>query len=1037
MNSDVTLNGTRLKLASNEQGQLYYRDYQYKEGPNKLPVTLNMWNRGGGAYHGDNQQRYGTSKGWDFRRDGEIRLFSAEHSYILSNEDPPTGRNLTFNDWDDPSGPPAGWFEGEDGMAVRTSRDEFTDGSHIIGPWCLKMDNAAEARIGQNIALYEDDTGSQYESPSTMVGRRFMFKAWVNCEAVGRLRLKANATGVWNASGDGVVLYVGEYNTKAGEDEEIMVGGYIIGPVATMAISIERVATSTSTTTFTPTPTPTSTTTGPVTTTNPPPEGDYVLNCTFEVESADAGVPYKLHVSGNDFYCAAGTVIYKWTGSKWREYCVAPSFTAPLEIYSSSGVVYTEEASSPDKADVELMDGDWDIYGRNKYYGIVFRTIENYSTGSITGTVLSLSVTGTNTNWTSKYEGAWLHDTDNDNWYKIASVSTTGNSNIITIEANTGDATADGLKTDVTNKPYEITAVRDGYTDMSIQYYNGSSLVDVPGLSDATNSFTVRPYDNSLSEGLYWVICWDVDSMSSWEAEHTSYTDGAEEGYRIRMTGTTDVEHSISQVWLLEDKDTTGADIKSIIPFDDYDWLFLGYNHAYCKMWPSGLCFPTTRGAGNWGQYAIEHRGIVYSNLTDDAVSRCVDIKDQDFHTPDEVKTGTTKTAINSLALHDNRLFVGKEDNCYYIIVYAEGSQDYYTSNTMGLYGYAVDRLIGTWENFEDSNNFRNIKSLDGTLVLPHSKGMWGLEGSQSNYALVNLSPAKHFRNYSEFHGSVQALAAGRDWHYFIIEPNDGTFKSRIMSFRREGRGYTFHPLGVVNIFDIKDAIVWDDKLWICGQDENTNSRVHYFSLADDDYIDIGSSGITLYYKVDNDSSWTELGTLTEPGKLVFAAGVSGYRINIGICDADSEASPDSANYYCTTGFHDAGYPADKKIFSSVIVTGEDFTTAPIITGIKVNASLDQTDNPQRTFDFKVLLQDDLPHGDTITDGKTAGQLVTNIRATTSSPSVTFVDIHGTSHTCRFINQTPDEQFVDVLTESGGHNRHVENVMHITLEEVV
>jgi len=230
---------------------------------------------------------------------------------------------------------------------------------------------------------------------------------------------------------------------------------------------------------------------------------------------------------------------------------------------------------------------------------------------------------------------------------------------------------------------------------------------------------------------------------------------------------------------------------------------------------------------------------------------------------------------------------------------------------------------------------------------------------------------------------------------------------------------------------------VFDDKLYIQGCDSDGNTEIHCFSLADDAFPDLAGKGLRAYYKVDG-GSWTEVGadgTITASGKLSFTAGTTGYKIQIGLTDENSDKNPDSSAYAWVSGWEDFGLPAEKKVFGSLIIVGDTLTDTAVsttftVTGVQINASQDISDNPERVFDLKVLIGDNVPHSGRTTNHQSAKTLRDAIHTARASSTATLTDVWGDTHTVRITSV--DEQFANGFSDK----RYVPSVIHLVMEEV-
>ena len=503
-------------------------------------------------------------------------------------------------------------------------------------------------------------------------------------------------------------------------------------------------------------------------------------------------------------------------------------------------------------------------------------------------------------------------------------------------------------------------------------------------------------------------------------------------GYEIKINSEDPTyEHRISQIWLLSDPDTTSMEITGLVSHNGDIYAMTDSDHAFWHM-DDDQCQVSYSSSDNYGKFVTEGQGYYFTCPTDTSVAFSTDLENNDFTTADELKLGPTNEVITGLAFGMNRLLVGTSNNVYNNVIYPEGGVEYNEMNAYGVYGFSTEEISATWNSLSNSDNFRNMKAIDGDVYLPHTKGLWVLNGGN----LTNISPYLRMRDYTAFHGSVMAICAGRDWTYFIAEPVSGN-NSKIFAVRPEGGTYIMHTLGEVDLDDISDCIVFDDKLYIQGCDSDGNTEIHYFSLADDAFPDLAGKGLRAYYKVDG-GSWTEVGadgTITASGKLSFTAGTTGYKIQIGLADENSNKNPDSSAYAWVTGWEDFGLPAEKKVFGSLIIVGDTLTDTAVsttftVTGVQINASQDISDNPERVFDLKVLIGDNIPHGGVTTNNQSAKKLRDAIHTARDSSTATLTDVWGDTHTVRITSV--DEQFANGFSDK----RYVPSVIHLVMEEV-
>lgn len=646
-----------------------------------------------------------------------------------------------------------------------------------------------------------------------------------------------------------------------------------------------------------------------------------------------------------------------------------------------------------------------------------------------------------------KCDAAWLYeegDQSTDETTDINDDSSSGDVALLASVSDTGDYFGLGSSVKYWGVIFKANTLGTGDYDLDVEYYNGTSWGSVASWSDQSDMF--KGAYISKTGHPYWLMMWDVDNMADWATSNENYALGNYYEIKIIAQNATDptIAPLADQAWLLED--SSSAVITSVVPQGDYLWIFIDNDHAMFYTDGSEVWF-THADYNNWGKFAVEHMGEVFTNLTDTGISRCRTLYDGStygtFDTPDELKTGPSSTVITGMASHGSLVFIGKEDNVYYTTVYQEGSANWAASQAYSGFGFAIDTITPRFNSFPDSDNFKRMKSIDNIMYLPHTKGLWVWEGLGSSGTIRNLSPKVRFPEYGDYLGEVKAIAAGQDWTYLIIEPVSGNSNAKVMAIREEAisgaeiyTDYRWHSLAEVSLSTIHDAVVYSDYLWICGTSSGT-AYIKRFSLDGANYPSDGN-GIKVEYATDGGSSWTELGgtdngTFTASGTKDFSAGATGKSIRLRLT---------SASKTFTTQWMDFGSPGESKVFGSITLTGTSLTantttTTPELNSITIRAVVDagSGNNVIRQWDFKAMMADDVPPVGATGNLLPAKELRSNLNDAADDSHVTFYDIWGSSHTAQIIPPTPDEQFVSAFKQSGDELQP-QSVIHLTLREI-
>jgi hypothetical protein len=125
---------------------------------------------------------------------------------------------------------------------------------------------------------------------------------------------------------------------------------------------------------------------------------------------------------------------------------------------------------------------------------------EDYTTGTVTVTENSTTVTGSGTSWTSAMDGRWFHVTNTDNWYRIATVNNATSLDLETYYEEDSASTQTytiGQTPELPPEAHELIAWR------AAGMYLGGPREDTEGKSkNNMNFFYTGDFNNSARSGM-------------------------------------------------------------------------------------------------------------------------------------------------------------------------------------------------------------------------------------------------------------------------------------------------------------------------------------------------------------------------------------------------------------------------------------------------------------------------------------------------------------------------------------------------------
>lgn len=391
-------------------------------------------------------------------------------------------------------------------------------------------------------------------------------------------------------------------------------------------------------------------------------------------------------------------------------------------------------------------------------------------------------------------------------------------------------------------------------------------------------------------------------------------------------------------------------------------------------------------------------KGVLWAAIASSQVANTTDVTGA---ATSGSSVGDSSVTITGMYEYNATLYVAKEDNIYVLTI----DWDALT--------YTTETIAPRFKAISSTGNFTH-GGVGDTLILGHNTGVLSYEYTDYGYA-DNISPLVYGSSFTDYHGACKAIAIGENWSYGVFEPASGNTKSKIMAVRREyiadaekDVDWRWHPLGEVDLDEVYDASRHSDKLWIAGTKSSTAYIKSFTVRGTKTYPNCSGAGVAVHYQIDDDSSWTSLGTFDDSSgteTIAFAAGKNGYRIRFRISVA-------SAAYYFTTSYFDGGLPGDLKSFRTFTLSGETLNATgtsqtPIVRSIILRCVLRTP--PLRTLWCKVYCYDSMitKNGQ---DKILASVLKANLdSSSTETDPFTLYDIHGNSLTCVLVPPTPYE----------------------------